>query len=113
MQSILYIILAPVIFSALYLATRVYYAYFAKSKLDDAKDKRLEEMYCGTDCSAELEKVDSVAKPERQDKTTPKEVVPVVVKPKRVRKPKKVEPLSDSSLEVPTKKKVARKKKES
>ena len=91
MDTILYVLLVPVVFSTLFMAVRIYFLYFAKPKSEDAKDKRLVEMYCGTE-------------PAKEDP---------VAKPKRGRKPKKSENLGDFALEVATKKKLGRKKKQS
>lgn len=71
--------------SVLFVATRVYYCYFAKPKkcsggcsCEDAKDKRLVEMYCGTNT----------------------DVVPAA-KPKRGRRPKQgAESLGDFALKA-------------
>ena len=81
MDTILYALLVSVVFITL----------FAKPANEDAKDRRLVEMYCGTE-------------PAKEDP---------VAKPKRGRKPKKSEDLGDFALEVATKKKLGRKKKQS
>lgn len=92
MDTILYALLVPVVFSTLFMAVRIYFLYFAKPEGEDAKDKRLVEMYCDT----EPEKVESAAKP------------------KRGRKPKfNGEDLGDFALEAMAKKKPGRKKKQS
>jgi hypothetical protein len=93
MDTILYVLLVPVVFSALFMAVRIYFLYFAKPKSEDAKDKRLVEMYCGTE-------------PAKED---------LVAKPKRGRKPKfNGEDLGDFALKstekLNTKKKASKKK---
>jgi hypothetical protein len=88
MDTILYALLIPVVFSVLFTAVRIYFLYFAKPK-------------CSSDCKCDNE-----------TKIFDDEVVPVVEKPKRTRRPKQgAKDLGDFAVKATDKLKKPRKKK--
>lgn len=95
MDTILYALLIPVVFSVLFTAVRIYFLYFAKPE-------------CSSGCECDNKQDFTYGEPMGFDN----EVVPVIEKPKRARRPKQgAKDLGDFAVKATDKLKKPRKKK--